>query len=213
MSFRSSAAVALLAGAPLLIPGCATKGFVRTQVANSRAATDSALVAERDARLAADADLGARISALRSEFDTLRNQFNVKISAVEDGLRFAMPVTFAYDDATVRAEDRPLLERFTRVVNTYYPGATVTVEGFADPAGTQSYNLALSHRRAESVRDALASVGLTGIPVRIVGYGESRQVNPGAERNEPGAQANRRVVFVIESSSANTAIALGPDLR
>jgi len=213
MSYRRFARLALLASAPFMTQACATKGFVRTQVANSRAATDSALAAERDARIAADADLGAKVAALRSDLDTLRNQFNVKISAVEDGLRFVMPVTFAFDDASVRAEDQPLLARFARVVRSYYPSATVTVEGFADPAGTESYNLALSRRRAESVRDALGSLGLTGTPVRVVGYGESRPVNPGAEKFERGAQANRRVVFVIESGTAEKAIALGPEIR
>jgi peptidoglycan-associated lipoprotein len=213
MWFRRSAVLALVAGAPFLVQACATKGYVRTQVANSRAATDSALAAERDARIAADADLGARVAALRADLDTLRSQFNVKIAAVENGLRFVTPVTFAFDDATVTSEARPLLERFARVATTYYPNATVTVEGFADPAGTQSYNLALSRRRAENVRDALASVGLTGTPVRVVGYGESRPVNPGAEKFERGAQANRRVVFVIESSGADAAIALGPEIR
>ena len=49
--------------------------------------------------------------------------------------------------------------------------------------------------------------------MRVVGYGESRQVNPGREKFEAGAQANRRVVFVIESGSAEAAVALGPEIR
>jgi len=213
MSLPRSTRIALLLAAPFLTQACATKGYVRTQVAAARAGSDSALTAERNARMTADADLGARLTALRADLDTLRNQFSVKISAIEDGLRFAMPVTFGYDDATVRSDARPLLERFVRVVHSYYPNSTVTVEGFADPAGTESYNLALSRHRADNVRDALASLGLTGTPVRVVGYGESRQVNPGREKFEAGAQANRRVVFVIESGSAEAAVALGPEIR
>ena len=37
--------------------------------------------------------------------------------------------------------------------------------------------------------------------MKTIGYGESRQVNPKAERDDPGAQANRRVVFVIETKA------------
>ena len=213
MQLRRPARLALVLVAPLLFQACATKGFVRNQVASSRAATDSALAAERADRIAADAEMAQRLASLKTDLDSLRTQFGVRIAAVEDGLRFVMPVTFAFDDAMVRDEARPLLERFARVAKSYYPTATITIEGFADPAGSQSYNLALSRRRAENVRDALASLGLQGSPLRVVGYGESRLVAPGAEKNEPGAQSNRRVVFVIESASTDAAIALGPDIR
>lgn len=213
MQLRRPARMALVLVAPLLFQACATKGFVRNQVASSRAATDSALAAERADRIAADAEMAQRLASLKTDLDSLRTQFGVRIAAVEDGLRFVMPVTFAFDDAMVRAEARPLLERFARVAKSYYPTATITIEGFADPAGSQSYNLALSRRRAENVRDALASLGLQESPLRVVGYGESRLVAPGAEKNEPGAESNRRVVFVIESASTDAAIALGPEIR
>jgi hypothetical protein len=36
--------------------------------------------------------------------------------------------------------------------------------------------------------------------------GEVRQVVEGAERDMPGAQANRRVVFVVETKGANGAV-------
>ena len=47
--------------------------------------------------------------------------------------------------------------------------------------------------------------------LKAVGYGEQRLVAPGASGNEPGAQANRRVVFVVETrgdASTMTASAL-----
>jgi outer membrane protein OmpA-like peptidoglycan-associated protein len=213
MFLRHSARAALVLVAPFALQACATKGFVRTQVASSRAATDSAIAAEANARIAADNDMAARISALRTDIDGLRTEFGAKISAMEGALKFAMPVTFAYDDASLSAEARPMLERFARVAKTYYPTSTITVEGFADPAGSQSYNLDLSRRRAENVRDALASFGLAGNPLRAVGYGESRQVTPGAAKDAPGAQGNRRVVFVIESAGPEGMIALGPEIR
>lgn len=208
MKFHAVARLALVATAPLAIQACATKGFVRNQVAVSRASMDSALAAERDARVSADAGLNARVAALRTDLDSLRTQFGARIAMLEDGIRFAMPVTFGFDDATVNDEARPMLERFARVANRYYPQSTITVEGFADPAGSQRYNLALSRERAENVARALQSLGLTNNPLRTIGFGEARLVSPGAEKDDPGARANRRVVFVIENTGPETAIAM-----
>src|SRR5918992_801058 len=169
MSPRRASRVALVLVAPLALQACATKGFVRKEVAALRAANDSALVAEQNARTAADDAMAARIAALRTDLDSLRTQFNVRVVAMENGLRFAMPVTFAYDDAKVSADAGPMLERFARVASRYYPTATITVEGFADPAGSQAYNLALSQRRADNVRSQLASLGLAAGQLRAVG--------------------------------------------
>ena len=205
---RSRVALVLLA--PIVLQACATKGFVRREVSASRLATDSAVVAERDARIAADNDLAQRITALRTDLDNLRSEFGAKISAMEGALTFAMPVNFDYDDATVRTDAQPMLEKFANVAKKYYPRSVITVEGFADPAGSKSYNLNLSQSRAANVKSALETFGLGGPNVRAVAYGEDRQVNPGAEKDEPGALANRRVVFVIETSGTDAAIALAP---
>jgi outer membrane protein OmpA-like peptidoglycan-associated protein len=207
MSLRHASRVALALVVPLALQACATKGFVRKEVTAARAASDSAVVAEQNARVAADNELSARIAALRMDLDSLRNQFNVRVVAMEDGLRFTMPVTFGFDDASIPSDALPALERFTRVANRYYPNSTITIEGFADPAGSQSYNLALSQRRADNVRAQLASLGFAGT-LRAVGYGEQRLVVPDAARDDPGAQSNRRVVFVVEKVGQEAIVAL-----
>ncbi len=189
----------LIAVAAPLMSACATKNQLRRAVATERAdrvAADSTLSAQF-AR-----DLGvvrSEVAALRSDLAALRTEFGAKIAVVEEGLKFALPVNFAFDDATVRESDHAALDRFARVAQRYYPGSRITVEGFADPAGTTAYNRALSARRAESVRVHLAQRGLDESLVKAVGYGETRLVVPGAERDDPGAEDNRRVVFVIET--------------
>jgi outer membrane protein OmpA-like peptidoglycan-associated protein len=57
-------------------------------------------------------------------------------------------------------------------------------------------------RRAEAVQGYLVQQGLGNGLVRAVGYGEDRPVVAGAAAQEPGAELNRRVVFVIEGGSA-----------
>jgi len=198
MSKPSSARFGLALLACLAIPACATKHYVNDQVA-----------VERDARVAGDNALATRIESLRADLDSLRTLYGARIVALENGLLFAMPVTFGYDDANIRPQTQPALQRFVAVARKYYPTSTITVEGFADPAGSRAYNQELSQRRAENVRNQLVAMGLRENPVRAVGYGENRQVYPGATRDEPGAQANRRVVFVIENAGHEGAVALG----
>ncbi|MGH7447035.1 MAG: OmpA family protein, partial [Longimicrobiales bacterium] len=131
------------------------------------------------------------------------------IRAVAQGLQFILPVHFGYDDATVRDDATASLARFADVVSRHYTGAIVTIEAFADPAGSAQYNNALSTRRAEAVREYLVQQGITA-QLRVVGYGEDRQVVPNAAKDDPGAQLNRRVVFVIETPSTGQPIAMEP---
>jgi peptidoglycan-associated lipoprotein len=199
------------------LSACATKGFVRQQV-------ETGVSTERAARMSGDSSLNGSmttqftavngqietlktdVQSLRRDLTALRTEFGAKITAMENGMKFAMPVTFAFDDAGVRDGDRPLLDRFAQIVNKYYGGSMVTVEGFADPAGSPKYNLDLSKRRADNVAAYLSQAGLTGVSMKTVGYGEERLVAPGAEKEMPGAQANRRVVFVIETAPAGSSV-------
>jgi peptidoglycan-associated lipoprotein len=194
----------------MLTTGClATRGQLRAATVAQTAALDS----ERTARLAADYALAAQdsairvelgqvrgdVQALRSELASLRTEFGAKISMLEEGLKFAMPVNFDFDAASVRDQDRPALERFAHVVQKYYPGSRVTIEGFADPAGSARYNVVLSQRRAESVKSYLTTQGVAPTQLATIGYGKTRQVAPGAWGDQVGAEQNRRVVFVIET--------------
>ncbi|HET9438844.1 MAG TPA: OmpA family protein [Longimicrobiales bacterium] len=179
------------------LTGCATKGALRKGLDEQRAA----LEAERTERVAADERLAADLAQLRTDLQALRTEFGAKIEAAENGLSFTLPVHFPYDVATVQAGDVAALDRFAEVVNKHFGGAVVTVEGFADPAGTRAYNVQLSSRRADAVKAHLLTRNIAA-DVRTVGYGETRLVVPNAEKNEAGAELNRRVVFVIESPAA-----------
>ena len=193
-----------VAGAASL-SACATKGYVNKKV-------DQFVGIERVARENADsaqvrdiAALRTDLTSLRNDLQTLRTEFGARITAMEDQVKFTMPVHFAYDDASVRQEDQAALQRFAQVANKYYNGAAITVEGFADPAGSTRYNAQLSKRRADSVRDFLVAQGMNDGLLKTVGMGESRQVRPGASKDAEGAELNRRVVFVIESPGVGAA--------
>ncbi len=197
---RTVTAFVLSAG---VLTGCVTKKTFRREMNDRRAE----VTAERTARIAADSGLAADIASLRTDLQNLRTEFGARITAMEQGMQFAFPVNFAFDDATVQAENQAALTRFAQVAQKYYPGAVITVEGFADPAGTSRYNQQLSARRAESVKTFLTGQGLDASLLKTVGYGENRQVVPGASGDAQGAEMNRRVVFVIETRGSGTAAA------
>jgi len=149
------------------------------------------------------AELERRLDGLESDLRTLADDFDATVERLETAIRFHTPVFFAFDDATVREEDREVLERFADVMNAYYPGALITVEGFTDPAGPEEYNRRLGERRAEAVRSYLIEQEMGADRIRTVSYGEAqdRQVVPGAAGpGEKGLQ-NRRVVMVIDYPS------------
>lgn len=212
--------VATLAATAL--SACATKGFVRKNIETQRVAMAGELNGERTARMGADSSLrtdlnttnaevakvAADLAALRTELNGLRTEFGAKISAMEGQITFAFPVHFDFDNSTVRPVDQAALERFATVANKYYKGATITVEGFADPAGSAAYNMRLSRNRAESVRDFIASKGVDSLNVKTVGYGEARQVRKNASGTDAGAELNRRVTFVIDAPAETTVAAL-----
>ncbi|HUF27994.1 MAG TPA: OmpA family protein [Gemmatimonadaceae bacterium] len=197
---------------------CATRNDVRRAVADARAQTTAEIEAERQARMAGVTELRnemqAELAAVRRDLESLRTDFSTRITGMEEGIRFIVPVHFAFDDAGVRPEDEQVLARFAEVVRRHYPTSAITVEGFADPAGSRAYNLRLSHRRAEAVRSHLTQLGIDGSMLRAVGYGKDRLVVPDAWGEQAGAEMNRRVVFVIESAELPPGfIAVAPEHR
>jgi peptidoglycan-associated lipoprotein len=212
ISARIPAVLAVMAMA--VNTGCvATSGQLRRgleQEASARAQQErelqAAIEAERQERLASDQSLAAELGALNTDLALLRDDHGVRIALLEDGLEFAVPVHFAFDSSEVEQQNRESLQKFAEFVQRHYGGAMITVEGFADPAGSAAYNKALSQRRADAVKATLVSMGLPEGQVRAVGYGEERQVVAGAAGRAEGAELNRRVVFVVETPQVASVI-------
>jgi peptidoglycan-associated lipoprotein len=203
-----------LALTALLVGACAHVGMdqYETDVADLRQRIEDGDRANADrsdgldARLAATSqqldDLEGRLRDLTADF----RDFGATVERLEAAIRVQVPVYFAFDESELRDEGRPVLERFSSVMQEYYPEALITVEGFTDPAGSEEYNLKLGQARADAVRAFLLDQGLDEARVRSVSYGEdtSRLVRPeGRGPGEPGWE-NRRVVLVIDGSAPNS---------
>ena len=82
-----------------------------------------------------------------------------------------------------------------------YPRYTFVVEGHADERGTREYNFSLGARRAQAVRDYLASRGIGANRIRTVSYGKERPV---AVCNDISCWSqNRRAVTVLDGGAGS----------
>ncbi|WP_428312803.1 OmpA family protein [Hydrocarboniphaga sp.] len=75
------------------------------------------------------------------------------------------------------------------------PQQTASIDGYTDNVGSDSYNAALSQRRAESVMSALVRLGVSASNLTVKGYGEASPTADNA--SAAGRQMNRRVEIVF----------------
>lgn len=80
------------------------------------------------------------------------------------------------------------------------PERKVRIEGFTDDIGSEDSNQTLSERRAASVANALASLGVSRQRIFTQGYGEEYPV---ADNNNAASRQQNRRVEVIVSNGAD----------
>jgi peptidoglycan-associated lipoprotein len=107
-------------------------------------------------------------------------------------------VFFESDSTELTGTSRGTLDKQAQWLQQY-GNYTFTIEGHADERGTREYNIALGARRAQAVRDYLASRGIHPGRMRTVSYGKERPV---AVCNDISCWSqNRRAVTVLGATS------------
>src|SRR5580704_11085131 len=84
-------------------------------------------------------------------------------------------VFFQTDSTELTTQARQTLDRQALWLNNYNRYA-FTIEGHADERGTREYNIALGARRAQVVREYLASRGISEQRMHTISYGKERPV-------------------------------------
>ena len=84
-------------------------------------------------------------------------------------------VKFAFDSAALPAAADAHLDAMARAAQAN-PDKRIVLDGHADPIGAAPYNVALSLRRAEAVRDKLISLGVDSERIVLSAYGEDAPV-------------------------------------
>jgi outer membrane protein OmpA-like peptidoglycan-associated protein len=111
-------------------------------------------------------------------------------------------VLFAFDSARLSPAAGDDLAEVATLIREQARG-TVRVHGHTDSIGDERYNLQLSRRRAEAVRDALARL-LSDRPTefQVRGLGETEPIapntKPGGGDNPEGRRLNRRVTVSFD---------------
>lgn len=115
-------------------------------------------------------------------------------------------IYFDFDKATIKKESEVVLDSVVTYMNDY-PNIKVKVESHADARGSDSYNMALSKRRAASTVDYLVKKGIDRSRLTSEGYGETRPVNdctqPTGCTNAEYAK-NRRSAFVVSNRNSKS---------
>lgn len=99
-------------------------------------------------------------------------------------------VNFAFDSEALRPQAEVTLDEVARRLREH-TDVSIRIEGHTDSVGSAQYNQGLSERRANSVRDYLASQGIDANRMMAVGYGEERPV--ATNETDEGRALNRRV--------------------
>ena len=109
-----------------------------------------------------------------------------------------LQVLFEFDKAGIQPVFNQRIEAVANFMHKY-PETTTVIEGHTDSKGSDSYNMGLSQRRAEAVKQELVvKYGIAPNRLRTVGYGESRPVDTNA--TEEGRYNNRRVVATVSAT-------------
>ncbi|HET9863667.1 MAG TPA: OmpA family protein [Steroidobacteraceae bacterium] len=109
-------------------------------------------------------------------------------------------VDFESNAATLKPESRPVLDEVAADLKKH-PQLRVELQGHTDSRGADAYNLDLSQRRANSVRDYLVSQGVNPGQLVPKGYGETQPIADNATAS--GRAENRRVVMRVLANPTN----------
>jgi OmpA-OmpF porin, OOP family len=82
------------------------------------------------------------------------------------------------------------LDELTAILNRY-EGASLTIEGHTDSVGADDFNMTLSQKRSDSVKQYLIGKGISGTRLTGIGYGETKPVAD--NKTALGKAKNRRV--------------------
>ncbi|MES2514360.1 MAG: OmpA family protein [Bacteroidota bacterium] len=110
------------------------------------------------------------------------------------------PIHFGLNKSNIREDALEILKKNIDVLSKH-PEVSVLIYGFADSRGKESYNLPLSKKRAQRVKEYLISKKINKKQIeQIHGKGELFILNKckdGVECTDPEHETNRRVEFIL----------------
>lgn len=142
------------------------------------------------------------------EADKAQEQLQHALQQKEDDLnrleelaaqRMTFQVLFATGTDTLNELDKQRIKALAEHLHSN-PELTVSLDGHADPRGTDEYNNVLSQERAKAIKDALEKLGVASERIRYSGHGN--RYSTAGKGNEEAYQLERRVDITIEQPAA-----------
>ena len=177
---RTTAVGTVLLAAALATSGCATKGFVRKNVAEVEAHTTRV-----------EGTAGEALQRAQAAHKLAEGKFLYEVVLSDDSVKFPTDKHALSPEAEQR-----LAELVTRLKgenkNVY-----LEIQGYTDSTGTPDYNEKLGEARAEAVRRYLNQQGVALNRMSTISYGQDQPVAPNETRE--GRAQNRRVAIIVLS--------------
>lgn len=177
---RTSALTGAVMLAAVATSGCATKGFVREQVA-----VVDGRVTQVDGRA------GEALSRAQAAHKLAEGKFLYEVVLSDDSVKFPTDRHALSPEAEARLAE--LAQRLKGENRNVY----LEIQGFTDATGDSEYNEKLGEARAEAVRRYMSQQGVALNRMATISYGEA---TPVADNTTPEGRAqNRRVAIVVLS--------------
>ena len=126
----------------------------------------------REVVVAKDGELVGLADELLMVQNQLNEARNKKVEASGETINIVESVVaFPFNQSDVQSSQMPSLEHVANYLKNN-PDANITVNGYASPEGTEEYNLQLSQRRADAVKDILVNkYGIAANRINTIGHG------------------------------------------
>ena len=126
----------------------------------------------REVVVAKDVELVGLADELLMVQNQLNEARNKKVEASGETINIVESVVaFPFNQSDVQSSQMPSLEHVANYLKNN-PDANITVNGYASPEGTEEYNLQLSQRRADAVKDILVNkYGIAANRITTIGHG------------------------------------------
>jgi len=143
------------------------------------------------------------LSHNRELLDELRRQ-QLEARETDRGVVVNLPdVLFEFGRAALTADPQGKVHDIAGVLNDRARDRRISIEGYADALGSDTFNQQLSERRAENVSIALENSGVSSSRLTTRGFGERYPIAPNTNAdgtdNPAGREKNRRVEVIIQN--------------
>lgn len=179
------------------LTGCATKGFVKQQVAESKAYTDTKT-----------GEVSGRVDQVGTRADQA-NALAERLAAGQYTEVATHQVQFEFDDYKLGTAAGSMLDQLGSQLATH-PRYVLEVRGYADATGPDRYNYKLGRERAEAVvRYMMTNHNVPMSRIATVSFGEESPVADNSSTD--GRAQNRRVQVRLLELSTSPPMAIMPN--